>query len=308
MVLLLSFRRWEHTPEWSYTSKLLISKHQQVQLLEAASVLVAMNNQHPDADTAVHTPPDSARDFASERDSASPTASTYFDQNDGHSSVDTTPPPQMEGAMNIDGPKRELSLAPSSPPPSLLTGHRSFLQRFGPGIGNGNGGISQSYQSGLPTGPAAGKTLSTGSVTADAFAFGQHQQRQGSIRPPSSGCNTTGQEDNELAAAVEMLSCSFNSAGGEIHGHGQGVPPVPSVPVMYFGQGAQHLDDTSFISSFPSRAPESFTRGERLRVNDCDDVMMEESSESMTDEDDDDIRSRARSDDDDDGVFGRMEE
>ena len=30
---------WEHTPEWQYTSKLLISKHQQVQLLEAASVL-----------------------------------------------------------------------------------------------------------------------------------------------------------------------------------------------------------------------------------------------------------------------------
>lgn len=34
---------WEHTPEWSMTSKLLISKHQQVQLLEAASILVSLN-------------------------------------------------------------------------------------------------------------------------------------------------------------------------------------------------------------------------------------------------------------------------
>lgn len=36
---------WEHTPEWSMTSKLLISKHQQVQLLEAASILVSMNEE-----------------------------------------------------------------------------------------------------------------------------------------------------------------------------------------------------------------------------------------------------------------------
>lgn len=34
---------WEHTPEWTMTKKLLISKHQQVQLLEAASILVGMN-------------------------------------------------------------------------------------------------------------------------------------------------------------------------------------------------------------------------------------------------------------------------
>ncbi|RCK60892.1 hypothetical protein Cantr_08121 [Candida viswanathii] len=36
---------WEHTPEWNVTKKLLISKHQQVQLLEAASILVGMNEQ-----------------------------------------------------------------------------------------------------------------------------------------------------------------------------------------------------------------------------------------------------------------------
>ncbi|KAK9453448.1 hypothetical protein V1511DRAFT_76864 [Dipodascopsis uninucleata] len=36
---------WEHTPEWTMTSKLLISKHQQVQLLEAASILVSMTEE-----------------------------------------------------------------------------------------------------------------------------------------------------------------------------------------------------------------------------------------------------------------------
>lgn len=38
---------WEHTPEWNVTKKLLISKHQQVQLLEAASILVSMNEVSP---------------------------------------------------------------------------------------------------------------------------------------------------------------------------------------------------------------------------------------------------------------------
>ncbi|CAK9435591.1 uncharacterized protein LODBEIA_P03180 [Lodderomyces beijingensis] len=37
---------WEHTPEWNVTKKLLISKHQQVQLLEAASILVGMTNEN----------------------------------------------------------------------------------------------------------------------------------------------------------------------------------------------------------------------------------------------------------------------
>lgn len=42
-ILSLAKHLWEHTPEWRMTKKLLISKHQQVQLLEAASILVAMN-------------------------------------------------------------------------------------------------------------------------------------------------------------------------------------------------------------------------------------------------------------------------
>lgn len=81
--------RWEHTPEWSYTSKLLISKHQQVQLLEAATVLVAMNTQPT-------SPPDSARE-------TSPSMSgSYSEQLDGRSSANTTPPPQMDAMHAVE--------------------------------------------------------------------------------------------------------------------------------------------------------------------------------------------------------------
>ncbi|PVI02911.1 hypothetical protein DM02DRAFT_521813, partial [Periconia macrospinosa] len=70
---------WEHTPEWQYTSKLLISKHQQVQLLEAASVLVAMNQESGDSDSSSPSPPASSSGLRDEL-----------------SSTDTTPPPQMD--------------------------------------------------------------------------------------------------------------------------------------------------------------------------------------------------------------------
>ena len=75
---------WEHTPQWQYTSKLLISKHQQVQLLEAASVLVAMNSEgNPTNDS---------------DNSSSPAASGSSERDEDLSSAETTPPPQADRA------------------------------------------------------------------------------------------------------------------------------------------------------------------------------------------------------------------
>lgn len=122
-------------------------------------------------------------------------------------------------------------------------------------------------------------------------------------RRPSSGMNVTGKDDRDLAAAVELLSCSFNSQNGS-HGTITNAPPVPAVPAQYLDQATSV--SRSFVNSFPNRQPESFTRGEIRR--DSDDVKMEESADSAADEDDLEHRSRARSDEDDDGVFGRMEE
>ncbi|KAI1634134.1 hypothetical protein F4809DRAFT_543131 [Biscogniauxia mediterranea] len=263
---------WEHTPEWSYTSKLLISKHQQVQLLEAASVLVAMNTNQDST-----TPPDSARDFASDAESASPTASGYSEHQDGHSSADTTPPPQTEGFATTSA-----------------FAYRSTPKRYSAGSG-----YSRSYQS------AMSGSFVPGSMSS-VFGYGHNRHGSSDRRPPSSGMNSTGQDDRDLAAAVELLSCSFGSNGGARDSRLPGdAPPVPPLPAQYLEQAA--LSSTSFINSFPNRQmPESFTRGEFPHTVD---VKMEDSEGSMMDEDEEERRSRARSsEEDDDMMFGRMEE
>ncbi|KAK3322527.1 hypothetical protein B0H66DRAFT_207124 [Apodospora peruviana] len=261
---------WEHTPQWSLTSKLLISKHQQVQLLEAASVLVTMNN----LTGASTTPPDSTRDSNSEQDSASPEASGgYLDHHEA-SSADTTPPPQSDGAI------------------AFGTSYKGFAKRHS----NGSG-ISRSYQS-APFANSLGGSIPSG-------LGGHFRHLSQDTRPTSSGKNATGQEDHDLAAAVELLSCSFGSNAGSRTVHlPVDAPPVPPLPAQYLEEA---LTGPSFISSYPSRAPESFTRGE-LRRQVKEDVKMEDSGDSVMADDDDDMRSRARSDEDDDGVFGRMEE
>ncbi|RDA87547.1 hypothetical protein CP532_3991 [Ophiocordyceps camponoti-leonardi (nom. inval.)] len=244
-------RSWEHTPEWSYTSKLLISKHQQVQLLEAASVLLAMNGKENQAPT----PPDSA----SEADSASPATSSPSELGERQSSADTTPPPTIEGAWFGGSSYRDGDLSPC---------HSSLKPSY----------ASQSLFDGL--------------------------FRRSSREPSSSGASRCGQEDPDLVAAVELLSCSFRSKEGAAAvavAVATEAPPVPPMPARYLDQSTS-LTTAGFFNSFPSRQPESFTRGELRRES--VDVKMEDSG----DDDDFDMRSRSRSDDDDDGVFGRMEE
>lgn len=255
--------RWEHTPEWSYTSKLLISKHQQVQLLEAASVLVQMNVIKDEAST----PPDSAKDFGSEPESA---ASGYSDQHDGRSSADTTPPPQAEAY------------------------HGGFSYRNAKRSSNGSV-YARSYQSATSNGFLA-------SSVPHGSGFGHHRHGSSDRRPPSSGLGSSGQEDQDLAAAVELLSCSFGSNGGSRDTRlPEDAPPVPPLPARYLDQAA--FASTSFLNSYSTpQMPESFTRGQ---YHQSEDVKMEDSE---IDDDDDDRRSRVRSEDDDDGVFGRMEE
>ncbi len=264
--------RWEHTPEWSLTSKLLISKHQQVQLLEAASVLIAMNDKPQDDDAAdpATTPPESTKDFPSDPESASPAASGYSEQVERQSSADTTPPPMSEG-LYMDG--------------------MSYRNKRHGSIG----GFSRSYQSGA--------SLAPGSLPRHGFG---HHRRPSENRPTSSGINNTGQDDRDLAAAVELLSCSFNSNNGS---NGTvllaDAPPVPPVPAQYLDH-ATSFSSAGFINSFPRRQPESFTRGDFRRGS--EDVKMSDSPDSGPEDDDFDVRARARSDEEDDGVFGSMEE
>ncbi|KAI0969213.1 hypothetical protein F4678DRAFT_463477 [Xylaria arbuscula] len=260
---------WEHTPEWSYTSKLLISKHQQVQLLEAASVLVAMNNKDST------TPPDSAKDFASEAGSASPTASGYSEHHDGHSSADTTPPPQEGFAVS-----------------------NAFTYRDAPNRYSNGSNYSRSFSSAAP-----GSFLPGSLPHGSGFSHARHVSID--RRPLSSGLNNTSQEDRDLAAAVELLSCSIGSNGGNRDARlPEDAPPVPPLPAQYLDQAA--FSSTSFINSYTTQMPESFTRGDSRPVVD---VKMEDSEGSMADEEEEERRSRARSsEEDDEMMFGRMEE
>jgi hypothetical protein len=49
--------RWEHSEQWAMTSKLNITKHQQVQLLEAAAILVNMDHSRRDSHGSLLLPP-----------------------------------------------------------------------------------------------------------------------------------------------------------------------------------------------------------------------------------------------------------
>jgi len=214
------------------------------------------------------TPPDSARDFTSEKDSASPEPSVDSEA-DGRSSADTTPPPQLDGLAMTNASYRTLS------------------KRYSSGSG-----FSRSYQS----------APSFASSIPSAHGFGHYRQTSQDNRPPSSGKNATGQDDRDLAATLEMLSCSYGSNSGTRTVHlPPDAPPVPPLPRKYLDHAALS-GPGGFMSSFANRAQESFTRSTRADLH-HDDIKMSE----ITDDDDDDIRSRARSDEDDDGVFGRME-
>ena len=222
------------------------------------------------------TPPDSAKDFQSDQDSASPAASGSSEPQDRASSADTTPPPHGDmfnvySTGSYTGRHKRYS-----------TGH----------------GFSRSYQSA----PSAANPLYSGSAPKSS-GFGHYRQPSHERRPPSSGINVN-QEDDGLAAAVELLSCSFGSATSRTIPVTlpEDAPPVPHIPAQYLSQNS--FSATSMIPNFHPRQTESYTRYQDRDGN----VNMEESEDSVADDEEYDQRSRGRSDEDDDGVFGRMEE
>jgi hypothetical protein len=233
-----------------------------------------MNNSND-----ANTPPDSAKDFHSEAGSYSPTASGYSDQRDRLSSADTTPPPPADVFANGG---------------HIGTGFASA------GYGRGYG-FARSYQS-VPS----PNSLFANSMTGGT-GFGHSRQDSHDNRPISSGRNHTGADDRDLAAAVELLSCSHGSITGGQYAATlpNNAPPVPPLPAQYLDDAAKSWAGHGIFASLPGRQPESFARGE-ARIS----PPKAEEADSIMDEDDDydDSRSRARSDEDDDGVFGRMEE
>jgi len=217
------------------------------------------------------TPPDSAKDFQSDQDSASPAASGSSEQHDGTSSADTTPPPQADMFNTYSSGRQHKRYS---------SGHT----------------FSRSYQSAPSANLLAGGSVPNGS------GFGHYRQASGERRPLSSGISRSNQEDEGLAAAVELLSCSFGSTGTPRTVPVTlplDAPPVPLIPTQYLSQS--NFSGSTLTPSQHPRQTESYTRN---RVELDGDIKME--NESVADDDED--YDRRRSDEDDDGVFGRMEE
>jgi hypothetical protein len=260
---------WEHTPEWQYTSKLLISKHQQVQLLEAASVLVAMNQE-----------PGSSRD--SDHSSVSPPASGSA-LSDDLSSADTTPPPQID-----DHAVGSFSRA--------HFGHRSSKR-----YSANSSAYSQSYQSTLfsdngysqhPGHYRQWSNVSDRPTTSGTSVAGSLQEEEN--------------DQADLAAAVGLLSCSYGTPKSGPVSNLYEIPPVPPLPAKFLGMNnPDSISGTTLVTPQQSSIRGSY-HNQRYQSKDVDmdDDFADDDEYRRTHS-----GSRGRAaDDDDDGVFGRMEE
>ena len=189
--------RWEHDPAWAYTSKLLISKHQQVQLLEAASVLVNMPMDGS-------TPPETPRVSHSDESSASPTASGSSEFQDELSSTETTPPPMSEEP------------------------NAGFMSSWGrtPKRDSAGSAFSRSYQSN-PSSSFAGSAPSP----SPGFGFAHYRNSSTDQRPTTSGLGRTGADDVGLAAAAELLNFGTPRTGATHMS--SDIPPVPPLPARF---------------------------------------------------------------------------
>jgi hypothetical protein len=197
--------RWEHTPEWQITSKLLISKHQQVQLLEAASVLVSMN--HEMGGSAIDSD-----------DTPSPAASGSSDPQDSEmSSIETTPPPQLDDSGFNSATRPEF-------------GSKRFSTN--------SSAYSQSYQSSVFSESAPGSRP----------YMSHFRQYSTDGRPTTSGTSVNGGDDQEhadLTAAVGLLSCSVGTPKSGAVMLPADVPPVPPLPSRFLGSKVDQLSPST---------------------------------------------------------------
>lgn len=194
---------WEHTPEWNMTSKLLISKHQQVQLLEAASILVSMNEEDEDLDEETITP--AALPGASAEASASVSEST--------SSVSLlTPGPE-------DSPS-PVEIFPSTPHKEIpLTTARSISKSSV--LATKGRGRRVSLSTSFGTSPAIASTLIN--MAAQASPFPESALKDSERVPPhnrhragSMAVRTNEDDDDDLQEPANRESPSGGDVFGEM--------------------------------------------------------------------------------------------
>ncbi|EOD52916.1 putative c2h2 finger domain protein [Neofusicoccum parvum UCRNP2] len=255
---------WEHTPEWAITSKLLISKHQQVQLLEAASVLVNMNAEAAEA----------AKAAESDHSSASPAGSGSSDyRDDGMSSAETTPPPHDDVAVGS------------------YTGGRFPNKRFS----SNSSAYSQSYQS--------NNSVFSESAPHGYLNFYRQQSTDGRPTTSGTSATAYDDEDQaDLAAAVGLLSCSYGTPQSKPTMLPPDVPPVPPLPARFANSvdshpgtiatpPGQHEYATSMRSSYVARHGNNVDEDVDMEDDD-DDYERQQRSRGRSDEDDEGMFGR----------------
>ncbi|PRT52659.1 hypothetical protein B9G98_00279 [Wickerhamiella sorbophila] len=189
---------WEHTPEWSMTSKLLISKHQQVQLLEAASILVSMNEEDEKSDEETATP-------------AAPVAGSATATSSQNVSL-LTPGPE-------DSPS-PVEIAPTTPHKDIpLTTARSISKTSI--LATKGRGRRVSLSSSLGTSPAVASTLI--SMAAQASPFPESVVKDWERNPPHNRARagsmaTRHNDDDDDDDLQEPSNRESPPSGGDVFG------------------------------------------------------------------------------------------
>ncbi|EUC32338.1 hypothetical protein COCCADRAFT_5938 [Bipolaris zeicola 26-R-13] len=253
---------WEHTPEWQYTSKLLISKHQQVQLLEAASVLVAMNKESD----------------GEHSDRSSPPASGSSDVREDLSSTETTPPPQLDDHAVGSYPHSHFGTRSMK---RYSTNSSAYSQSYQSTVfsDNGNGNAHGHFRqwSNVSDRPTTSGTSVAGSYHDDA------------------------NDHADLAAAVGLLSCSYGTPKTGPVALPADAPPVPPLPAKYFDLNARTLSGSTTVTAQQSSMRNSYRHTSESKDVDMDDDHFADEedyrysnarSRSRIDEDDDEIFGR----------------
>lgn len=251
-----------------------------MQLLEAASVLVNMNQDGVPAD---------GHDGESEMSSASPDASS--DVRDGISSAETTPPP-----MDEDG-NDDFDM--SGLPTNIHMGKRFSVSN--------PAGFSRSFQS-IPS------SSFTGSAPMHSPAFSHLRHSSIDTRPSTAETKLHDDDEADLAAAIGL--CNFGTPRTGPVSMSPNVPPVPPLPTRFLDQSGNGDQSDRPAGDHPDSTPNvflsmSYNPSLSYKVSDEREVRMgdaDRASRQNRNADVDFSNHAAPADDDDDGVFGRMEE
>ena len=247
-----------------------------MQLLEAASVLVAMNGGTQSGEQAPIG--------GSDNSSASPAASASSEIQDEYPSSAST-----------------------TPPPSAVDGGMTYSKRY-----SGGSAYSRSYQSTSGTSMA----FLEGALNGHGWLahHRQHSDDIRSTLAASvsvSGSQHGDEEQADLAAAVGLLSCSYGTPKSGPVTLPADVPPVPPLPAKFanqtVGQPASHASgdgpvlEQEQVSSYRYHQfhPDANNRPSKMEVVDESDAEKPNSHHAQ---------SSGSADEDEDGVFGKMEE